>query len=653
MLIEVVALHPQDAERAQEGGARPAPGLRLGDGEPHVDRAGRRQRDRPRHRPAGPRHAPAVATASPPRAASSPGWWAGGDYLALGVEGFVVRLPHPRPRDRRRACARAGRRARWVRPGRSTAPSTTPSTCARVLAPARRLPGLDGVHTAGRALGLDAGFDDLRRARAGLAGLRGARSIAAGGVRRRARAVAGPRRDHPRPPRRVGPAGRLVGQVACRRRASSARGGCCSTTTAPARPPDRTQARTERVGDLHRPTGLACARPALVAPGQRHLARRAARVRRRPRHPAARLRARPLRRTRRTLRRPGRRRCDAGVVARGRAAAHRRRAATAQGHGSMARRAVGQRVAAAAPARAGRPWWRSSPPPASYRRTGSTPASSVLESLGARGPGRHARAGSRSPTRLPGRHRRRTGPRDFTAAWLDPTSSAVFAARGGYGTQRMVDLLDWRRLAEAAPEARSSASPTSPRCTRRWRRGSGSSRARPRRDVARRRRPRRAPKRLRRLLMEPEARRRPAARPGRRRWSAARRPASCVGGNLAVLAAEVGTPSSRPAAGGIVVLEDVGEEPVPDRPACSPSSSGRAGSTGCAASSCGAFTDCGDPAEVERRAARPAAAARRPDGARASTSGHTTRPRCRPAGRRRATLDADAGTLTLAAPALA
>ena len=25
-------------------------------------------------------------------------------------------------------------------------------------------------------------------------------------------------------------------------------------------------------------------------------------------------------------------------------------------------------------------------------------------------------------------------------------------ARGGYGTQRMLDLLDWRRLAEAAPK---------------------------------------------------------------------------------------------------------------------------------------------------------------------------------------------------------
>ena len=41
---------------------------------------------------------------------------------------------------------------------------------------------------------------------------------------------------------------------------------------------------------------------------------------------------------------------------------------------------------------------------------------------------------------------------DFTAAWMDPEVAAVVAGRGGYGTQRMLDLLDWRRLAEARPE---------------------------------------------------------------------------------------------------------------------------------------------------------------------------------------------------------
>jgi muramoyltetrapeptide carboxypeptidase len=33
------------------------------------------------------------------------------------------------------------------------------------------------------------------------------------------------------------------------------------------------------------------------------------------------------------------------------------------------------------------------------------------------------------------------------AAWLDPQVEAVFCARGGYGSQRMVDLLDWAAMA--------------------------------------------------------------------------------------------------------------------------------------------------------------------------------------------------------------
>ena len=35
---------------------------------------------------------------------------------------------------------------------------------------------------------------------------------------------------------------------------------------------------------------------------------------------------------------------------------------------------------------------------------------------------------------------------------MDDEVAAVVAGRGGYGTQRMLDLLDWRRLAEARPK---------------------------------------------------------------------------------------------------------------------------------------------------------------------------------------------------------
>ena len=38
---------------------------------------------------------------------------------------------------------------------------------------------------------------------------------------------------------------------------------------------------------------------------------------------------------------------------------------------------------------------------------------------------------------------------DLTRAWTDPTVAAVWAVRGGYGAQRMLDLLDWTRLRSA------------------------------------------------------------------------------------------------------------------------------------------------------------------------------------------------------------
>src|SRR5699024_4496754 len=41
---------------------------------------------------------------------------------------------------------------------------------------------------------------------------------------------------------------------------------------------------------------------------------------------------------------------------------------------------------------------------------------------------------------------------DFTAAWMDPEVAGVVCARGGYGTQRLLQLLDFRRLAEADPK---------------------------------------------------------------------------------------------------------------------------------------------------------------------------------------------------------
>lgn len=42
--------------------------------------------------------------------------------------------------------------------------------------------------------------------------------------------------------------------------------------------------------------------------------------------------------------------------------------------------------------------------------------------------------------------------RDLQEAWCDPSVSAVICARGGYGAQRMVDLLDWDAMRAAGPK---------------------------------------------------------------------------------------------------------------------------------------------------------------------------------------------------------
>ena len=42
--------------------------------------------------------------------------------------------------------------------------------------------------------------------------------------------------------------------------------------------------------------------------------------------------------------------------------------------------------------------------------------------------------------------------KDLEQAWLDPGIGAVLCARGGYGAQRIADLLDWTAMAAAAPK---------------------------------------------------------------------------------------------------------------------------------------------------------------------------------------------------------
>ena len=110
----------------------------------------------------------------------------------------------------------------------------------------------------------------------------------------------------------------------------------------------------------------------------------------------------------------------------------------------------GQR--AAAPAEAARPatWLRSPPWPDRSRPSGSSRGSRGCAAGGCGcGSSRTPWTPIRSAT---SRARDADRAADFTEAWMDDEVAAVVAGRGGYGTQRMLDLLDWRRLAEARPK---------------------------------------------------------------------------------------------------------------------------------------------------------------------------------------------------------
>lgn len=154
---------------------------------------------------------------------------------------------------------------------------------------------------------------------------------------------------------------------------------------------------------------------------------------------------------------------------------------------------------------------------------------------------------------------------DFTRAWLDPEVAGIVVARGGYGTERMLNLLDWRRLAEADPTMMVGFSDVTALhqavaqhlglVTILGHVATSLGAATPNSTEA-----------LRRLLMDPEsvidvfADQRDAGQPITA-VSPGRSAGVLLGGNLALLAAEVGTPTSRVARGGIVVLEDVDEDP--------------------------------------------------------------------------------------------
>ncbi|MFK4146533.1 LD-carboxypeptidase [Streptomyces sp. NPDC004065] len=149
---------------------------------------------------------------------------------------------------------------------------------------------------------------------------------------------------------------------------------------------------------------------------------------------------------------------------------------------------------------------------------------------------------------------------DLQGAWCDPAVDAVLCARGGYGAQRMADLLDWEAMRAAGPKVFVGFSDiTALHETFATRLGlvtlHGPMAAGV--DFVKNAR---AQEHLRATLFAPETVRTIASGGGRALVPGRARGVT-LGGCLALLAADLGTPHARPsAAGGLLCLEDVGEE---------------------------------------------------------------------------------------------
>ncbi|MGB3443249.1 MAG: LD-carboxypeptidase [Actinophytocola sp.] len=185
---------------------------------------------------------------------------------------------------------------------------------------------------------------------------------------------------------------------------------------------------------------------------------------------------------------------------------------------------------------------------------------------------------------------------DLQAAWCDPTVDAVVCARGGYGTMRMVDLLDWDAMAEAGPKLFTGSSDITA-----LHQAIGAQldvvtlfapliASEVSFDIG-------AQKHFRQTLFEPESVL-TLSGPDSVPLNDGMASGVVVGGNLSLLSSEVGAHDAHvPPDGALIVLEDVNEEPYQvDRMITQLLRSGWfTGATGIAL---GSWTGCGEPDEV-------------------------------------------------------
>ncbi|MEU2432801.1 LD-carboxypeptidase [Streptomyces sp. NPDC007861] len=151
--------------------------------------------------------------------------------------------------------------------------------------------------------------------------------------------------------------------------------------------------------------------------------------------------------------------------------------------------------------------------------------------------------------------------RDLQDAWCDPSVSAVICARGGYGAQRMADLVDWAAIRAAGPKVFIGYSDVTALHEAFATRAGLSTLHGPMPATVVFPKDPHTQESLRATLFEPEAVRtlglgtaRPLV-PGRARGIT-------LGGCVSLLAADLGTPHARASArGGLLLIEDTDEEP--------------------------------------------------------------------------------------------
>ncbi|MDI3385311.1 LD-carboxypeptidase [Streptomyces sp. B-S-A8] len=239
---------------------------------------------------------------------------------------------------------------------------------------------------------------------------------------------------------------------------------------------------------------------------------------------------------------------------------------------------------------------------------------------------------------------------DLERAWCDPAVAAVLCARGGYGAQRMVDLLDWDALRAAGPKVLVGFSDiTALHEAFALRLGLVTLHG-PMPAAADFLASARARDHLHATLFAPESTRTVRGLPGVAPLVPGRTSGVTFGGCLALLAAGLATPTGRSSGrGGLLCVEDTGEDPYRlDRNLTQLLRSGLL--DGVAGVLLGSWAECGPYAEVRAVLADRLGTLGVPVVERFGF-GHCADAVTLPLGVR-AELDASAGELRLAEPAL-